>query len=71
MDKEEFTSGFIVEGFPEEAQGFTGLEEVYVSASGYARLFRCRRYSRLHILKADIMFLYGMRRGMHRHGRLN
>ena len=52
MDKEEFTSGFIVEGFPEEAQGFTGLEEVYVSASGYARLFRCRRYSRLHILKA-------------------
>lgn len=51
MDNVEISSGFVGTEAPATVPGFTGLEEVYVSASGYTRLFRCRRYNRLHILK--------------------
>ena len=52
MNSVGISSGFVGAEAPVAAPGFTGLEEVYVSASGYTRLFRCRRYNRLHILKA-------------------
>lgn len=53
------TSGFVDGAQQEEAvspllpidRSFTGWEEVYASAEGFTRLFRCRRYGRLHILK--------------------
>lgn len=52
------TSGFMDDGMQEVDSPllpidhtFTGWEEVYASAESFTRLFRCRRYGRLHILK--------------------
>lgn len=55
------TSGFMYDGRLNEGapavpllpldHSFTGWEEVCVSTEGSTRLFRCRRYGRLHILK--------------------
>lgn len=55
------TSGFLNDGNGGEGtsaasllpidHSFTGWEEVYASAEGFTRLFRCRRYGRLHIVK--------------------
>lgn len=55
------TSGFLNDGNGGEGtsaasllpidHSFTGWEEVYASAEGFTRLFCCRRYGRLHILK--------------------
>lgn len=55
------TSGFLNDGNGGEGtsaasllpidHSFTGWEEVCASAEGFTRLFRCRRYGRLHILK--------------------
>lgn len=52
MDDSEVSSGFIDVDRQSGESTFTDLKEVYVSASGYGRLFRCRRYNRLHMLKA-------------------
>lgn len=50
-EEEEITSGFVGEDlFPGERM-FSDIREIYSSASGYNRLFRCERYGRLHILK--------------------
>lgn len=46
------SSGFIDAAQQAGEQLFTDLREVYVSTSGYARLFCGRRYERLHIVKA-------------------
>ena len=52
MAENEVSSGFIDADVQSGEQSFSNLTEVYVSVSGYARLFRCQRYNRLHILKA-------------------
>lgn len=52
MAENEVSSGFIDADIQSGEQRFSNLSEVYVSVSGYARLFRCQRYNRLHILKA-------------------
>ena len=52
MAENEVSSGFIDADVQSGEQNFSNLTEVYVSVSGYARLFRCQRYNRLHILKA-------------------
>ena len=52
MAENEVSSGFIDADVQSGEQRFSNLSEVYVSVSGYARLFRCQRYNRLHILKA-------------------
>lgn len=52
MDNEIVSSGFIDTDQASGSLSFTDIQEVYVSVSGYARLFRCRRYNRLHMLKA-------------------
>lgn len=52
MDDSSISSGFIDVDRQAGRSSFTDLQEVYVSASGYGRLFRCRRYNRLHMLKA-------------------
>ena len=45
------TSGFICEETAHDDSHYHDLQEVYVSASGCNRLFRCERYGRIHILK--------------------
>lgn len=52
MSDATLSSGFIDASQQTGEQLFTELHEVYVSASGYERLFCGRRYGRLHILKA-------------------
>ena len=52
MSDAVFSSGFIDAARQSGEQLFTDLREVYLSASGYGRLFVGRRYGRLHILKA-------------------
>lgn len=52
MAENEVSSGFIDADVQSGEQSFSNLTEVYVSVSGYARLSRCQRYNRLHILKA-------------------
>lgn len=52
MNDDSFTSGFIGETAPAVATAFTDIQEIYVSRSGYNRLFRCHRYGKLHVLKA-------------------
>lgn len=52
MDDSSVSSGFIDVDRQAGQMTFTDLQEVYVSASGPGRLFRCRRYNRLHMLKA-------------------
>ncbi len=51
MDEGNLSSGFIAIDASAGAQSFTDKEEIYESELGYARLFRCSRYGRLHILK--------------------
>lgn len=52
MTDETVSSGFI-DGTAQTGEClFTDLQEMYVSASGYERLYCGRRYGRLHILKA-------------------
>lgn len=52
MIENDVSSGFLDISSMSGEQSFSNLCEIYVSASGYERLFRCQRYSRLHILKA-------------------
>ena len=52
MDDSSVSSGFIDVDSQSGQMSFADLQEVYVSASGYGRLFRCQRYNRLHMLKA-------------------
>ena len=51
--KRDWSSGF-VSSHPMEPTGepFAHLEEIYVSPSGFCRLFRAERYGRFHVLKA-------------------
>lgn len=49
-DKVELSSGFIGEDFLAEDECGV-IEEFYTPDSGYCRLFTCRRYGKLHILK--------------------
>lgn len=52
MEDDTITSGFVGEDlFPDEHK-FSDIREVYSSASGYNRLFRCERHGKLHLLKA-------------------
>lgn len=52
MSDSDISSGFIDADNQSGRQDFSDLCEIYVSASGFERLFRCRRYNRSHILKA-------------------
>lgn len=52
MPDNTISSGFIDADYQAGEQTFSNLCEIYVSASGFERLFRCQRYNRLHILKA-------------------
>lgn len=54
MDRDNAKAGEISSGFIEKEQTteFERMHEVYVSASGYTRLFRCERHGKLHLLKA-------------------
>ena len=52
MNDDSFTSGFIDEAVSPADAAFTDIQEIYVSHSGYNRLFRCHRYGKLHVLKA-------------------
>ena len=52
MPDNTISSGFIDADYQAGEQSFSNLCEIYVSASGFERLFRCQRYNRLHILKA-------------------
>lgn len=52
MIENDVSSGFLDVSSMSGEQCFSNLREIYVSASGYERLFRCQRYSRLHIIKA-------------------
>lgn len=52
MADNDVSSGFIHVDTQSGELSFSNLSEIYVSFSGYARLFRCQRYNRLHILKA-------------------
>lgn len=49
---DDITSGFVGEDLPVRDQTLQGIRELYVSKSGYSRLFRCEQYGKLHILKA-------------------
>lgn len=51
MESDSVTSGFIREEAVHDGSHYRELQEVYVSASGSNRLFRCERYGRIHILK--------------------
>ncbi|MDO4163568.1 MAG: serine/threonine-protein kinase [Bacteroides sp.] len=50
MEENNSSSGF-VKTRPDTHQDFTEMQEIYISASGYNRLFRCERYGRLHVFK--------------------
>lgn len=52
MADNEISSGFLDADVLSGEQSFTDITEVYVSVSGFGRLFRCQRYNRLHMLKA-------------------
>lgn len=52
MNDNTFTSGFIGEATPPVEVTFTDIQEIYVSRSGWNRLFRCHRHGKLHVLKA-------------------
>lgn len=51
MEDELITSGFVGKDIFPSQSVFSHIHEIYSSASGYSRLFRCERYGRLHILK--------------------
>lgn len=52
MGESNLSSCFLVLDTSDSSiQGFTDKEEIYESELGYARLFRCSRYGKLHILK--------------------
>lgn len=52
METDSFTSGFVSEEIFRDSCSFSDIREIYVSASGHNRLFRCQRYGKLHVLKA-------------------
>lgn len=50
-EQDILTSGFVEEEQLTGTSTFADIREIYSSASGYSRLFRCERYGRLHVLK--------------------
>lgn len=59
MEDDMLTSGFVGEDIFTDVGAFSDIQEIYVSASGYNRLFRCQRYGRLHVLKTLQPFYAG------------
>lgn len=50
MNEDSPTSGFVEDTFPQE-DSFKELESIYISHSGYTRLFKGVRFGKFHILK--------------------
>lgn len=50
MNEDSLTSGFVEDTFPQE-DSFKELESIYISHSGYTRLFKGVRFGKFHILK--------------------
>lgn len=51
MNEDILSSGFVGEDIPADKDRYTDIKEFYISSSGYSRLYQCRRYGKLHILK--------------------
>lgn len=51
MNDDLLSSGFVGEDIPAEEERFSEIKELYVSASGYSRLYQCRRHGKLHVIK--------------------
>lgn len=51
FESDSYTSGFVDAVDSNQTDAYGQLEEIYVSTSGYTRLFRCEKLGRAHILK--------------------
>ncbi len=51
MNDDSLTSGFVESPSSGEGAAPADLREIYSSASGFNRLFRCQRYGKWHVLK--------------------
>lgn len=49
---EDWSSGFVTGEGASGGEPFTHIEEIYLSKSGFNRLFKAERYGRFHVLKA-------------------
>jgi len=59
LGDDSISSGFVGRDIFPDGHTFSDIREIYVSASGHNRLFRCQRYGKLHVLKALQPFYAG------------
>ena len=52
QQEKDWSSGFVSAQMTHKGEPFSSLQEIYISSSGFCRLFKAERYGRFHVLKA-------------------